>query len=286
MFANALVQFYLFWHGRLGLPGAGLLLRLARKLDPALHDFPLCLDGQRVGRLDFRDQASFSLLNYRAGDLGNHRFLFQEMAARLRPGDVLWDVGANVGLVSLYFAQDQFSLKKIHSFEPSPGPWKTLQSLFLSDPRVSPHPWGLSSSAGEGCLVGQGADSSYGAIRLSEKAGPGEKVFLRAGDQLVLSGLEPPHLIKIDVEGHEPAVLAGLKETIRKYGPAIFFEHIFLSPGQIRSLIPPGYKLSFLLEDGTWTEDFDQRFLGHEALLSPPPGEALFLPKAVRPGGS
>lgn len=83
-------------------------------------------------------------------------------------------------------------------------------------------------------------------------------------------GLEPPTMIKIDVEGHEPAVLDGLKGVIRKYGPTIFFEHIFLSPEQIRKLIPPGYKISFLLEDGTWTEDFDKRFLGHEALLSPP----------------
>ena len=107
--ATILVRFYLFWHGRMKFPGAGLLLRLFRGVLPGLRNYPLIFPGTGTARLDFRDQASFSLLNYKAGDWGNHRFLFETMATRLHPGEVLWDVGANVGLVSLHFSQgDQF----------------------------------------------------------------------------------------------------------------------------------------------------------------------------------
>jgi len=82
MIATVLVRFYLLWHGRLKLPGAGLLLRLSRHFLPKLRDYPLAFPGSGTARLDFRDQASFSLLNYKAGDWGNHGFLFQAMAIR------------------------------------------------------------------------------------------------------------------------------------------------------------------------------------------------------------
>jgi len=267
--ATILVRFYLFWHGRMKCPGAGLLLRLFRGVLPGLRNYPLIFPGTGTARLDFRDQASFSLLNYKAGDWGNHRFLFGTMATRLRPGEVLWDVGANVGLVSLHFSQAAFGLKKIHAFEPSSGPRKSLQALLGSHPNVCVHPFGLSSSAWQGRMKSRQGDSSYSTVVPAEDAQGGESIRLEQGDALVASGMEPPHVIKVDVEGHEPKVFAGLKETIRIYQPIIFFEHIFLSDEQIRELTPPGYRLSFLHEDGFWSLDIKTRQQGHEALAEP-----------------
>jgi hypothetical protein len=77
-------------------------------------------------------------------------------------------------------------------------------------------------------------------------------------------------MLKIDVEGHEPEVLIGLHQTIYRYRPAIFFEHIFLSDEVLRGMVPTGYRLSFLLDDGSWTKDFHSRHRGHEAFLEPP----------------
>jgi len=267
--ADILVRFYLLWHGRLKLPGAGILLRLSRGFLPKLRDYPLAFPGFGTARLDFQDQASFSLLNYKAGDRGNHEFLFQAMAARLNPGDVLWDVGANVGLVSLHFSHPSFGLKRIHAFEPSVGPRKCLESLLGSHARACVHSFGLSSSAHKGLLKSRSGDSSYGTVLPETDSHGGETVRLESGDALVAAGLERPHMIKIDVEGHEPEVFSGLVQTIRTYKPIIFFEHIFLSEDQLLSLIPPGYRLSFLLEDGSWTSDSKLRLLGHEALAEP-----------------
>lgn len=269
MIATVLVRFYLLWHGRLKLPGAGLLLRLSRHFLPKLRDYPLAFPGSGTARLDFRDQASFSLLNYKAGDWGNHGFLFQAMATRLHPGDVLWDVGANVGLVSLHFSNPSFGLKRVHAFEPSAGPRRCLEALLGSQERVCVHSFGLSSSAQMGFLKSRPGDSSYGTVLQAKDSQGGETIRLEQGDSLVAGGLEPPSMIKVDVEGHEPEVLAGLAKTISAFKSVFFFEHIFLSDDQIRLLIPPGYRLSFLLEDGSWSSEFQKRLSGHEALAEP-----------------
>lgn len=267
--AKALIRFYLFWHGQCKLPGAGVLIRCFRSLLPELRNYPLTFPGIGTARLDFRDQASFSLLNYRVGDLGNHWFLFQAMSARLHPGEVLWDVGANIGLVSLHFSQPSFGLKRIHAFEPSAGPRQCLQTLLGSLDRACVHPFGLSSSPRQGRMKSRQGNSSYGTVVGAEDPLGSEPIRLESGDALVASGMERPHMIKVDVEGHEPEVFAGLVETIRTYKPIVFFEHIFLSDEQTRRLVPEGYSLTFLLEDGSWTTDFNKRLSGHEALLEP-----------------
>jgi FkbM family methyltransferase len=269
MLASFLVEFYLLWHGKLRLPGAGILLRLFRSFVPGLQDFPLSFGESKVARISFLDQASFSLLNYKAGEMGNHRFLFDEMARRLHPGDILWDVGANVGLVSLHFSQPCFRLKKIHAFEPSTGPLRTLSTLFDSSLNVKIHSFGLSSAVQSRRLISRSGDSSYGAVASISDSVAGEIIHLLSGDEIVSSGIEPPQMLKIDVEGHEPDVLIGLCQTIHRFRPAIFFEHIFLSDEVLRGMVPPGYHLSFLLDDGTWSKDFNGRHRGHEAFLEP-----------------
>ena len=239
MIAAFLVEFYLLWHGKLRLPGAGILLRLFRGFVPSLRDFPLSFGGSKVARINFLDQASFSLLNYKAGELGSHRFLFEEMARRLYAGDILWDVGANVGLVSLHFSQPNFHLGKIHAFEPSAGPLRALQTLFDSSLNVEVHSFGLSSTEQSRKLISRSGDSSYGAVASKSNLEAGEIIHLHTGDEIVSTGIEPPKMLKIDVEGHEPDVLIGLCKTIHRFRPAIFFEHIFLSDEVLKGMVPP-----------------------------------------------
>jgi hypothetical protein len=75
--------------------------------------------------------------------------------------------------------------------------------------------------------------------------------------------------LKIDVEGFEPSVFAGLAQTIATHRPAIVFEHIWLSDEEIRQLIPEGYTLRFILDDGKLESDFAVRRNGHDAVLLP-----------------
>jgi hypothetical protein len=65
---------------------------------------------------------------------------------------------------------------------------------------------------------------------------------LETGDKLINSDNIPsPDLIILDVEGHEEAVITGLRETIIKKRPIIIFEHIFLTENTILKMIPADY---------------------------------------------
>jgi hypothetical protein len=74
----------------------------------------------------------------------------------------------------------------------------------------------------------------------------------------------------VDVEGFEPQVFDGLRETLRERKPVVFFEHIMLTDEQVRALQPDGWTLRFILDDGRLAEDFRERMRGHDAVLLPP----------------
>jgi len=269
---------FFFWiyrcvHGRLGLPGSGWLLRRAARVLPELQSFPQPIPGVGVARLDLRDMAAFALVNHSLGEPDNHAVLVQAMARHLPAAGVLWDIGANVGLISAYFARPEQDLAAIHAFEPVPGPLHTLQSLFEGHPVVRVHPVGLGAQNERVTIQYCPHSSSLNSV---DRALPGAvpvEIEIRRGDDLRAElSLPAPHVIKMDVEGFEPQVFAGLERTIAEARPAIFYEHILLSDDQVRTLVPPGYTLRFLLEDGRLVEDFRLRMRGHNAVLLPPAG--------------
>jgi FkbM family methyltransferase len=223
-----------------------------------------------VARVDFREDSAYSLLNYSLGERGSDWSLLSAMACLLKPGDVLWDVGANIGYFTQHFAQPRFHLREINAFEPNPAVRKTLDTLFERNARVHVHGVALGdenarreihflpNASAEGSLVRQvsGARSIPIEVR-------------RADDYKLESGLAAPDMIKIDVEGFEPQVLAGMQKIVAQNSPAIFFEHIWLSEEAIRKCQPPGYELLFLLDDGTLTSEFDARLRGANAIFIP-----------------
>ena len=152
---------------------------------------------------------------------------------------------------------------------PHPKQALEIEILFDFSSNVEIHSFGLSSNNQSRRLISRSGDSSYGAVASRIDSEAGETIHLQTGDDVVSTGIEPPQMLKIDVEGHEPDVLIGLHQTICRFRPAIFFEHIFLSDEVLRGMVPTGYRLSFLLDDGSWTKDFHARHRGHEAFLEP-----------------
>ena len=275
MLARASVTYYRFVHGRLGLPGAGWLLRRLARLLPSLRNAPRAIAGVGTARLDLRDFAAYSLLNFSLGEPDNHQRLLELMERALPPGGVFWDVGANVGLVSAWFARSPKKPAAIHAFEPVPGPRRTLESLFAGHPIVRVHPLGLGATDETLTIQYCPGSSSLNSLRRTLPGGQPVEIQIRRGDALRAElRLPAPHVIKVDVEGFEPEVFAGLSQTIAAAHPVIFYEHIMLSDDQVRALIPPGYTLRFQLEDGTLVADYAQRMQGHNAVLWPP-GHAL-----------
>lgn len=129
------------------------------------------------------------------------------LAALLRRGEVVWDIGAHHGFVTLCASRNVGPEGAVHAFEPSASNRAALRRHVrwnrLSN--VSLHPFALSNFDGE-CCFGTTATS-----RMSTLGCAGEEVLVRRGATLTREGVSPPPtFLKIDVEGAEADAITGV----------------------------------------------------------------------------
>lgn len=140
------------------------------------------------------------------------------------PGTTFVDIGSNVGNHAIWAAK-VLGAPRVIAFEPVLGQHTLLCANVavnaLSD-AIDVHKIALSSSVGTTYIARSFVvTKSSGGARVSSMA-LGERVAMSTGDlQLVDTG---PIFIKIDVEGHEMDVLAGLHNTIKRLRPKLFIE--------------------------------------------------------------
>ena len=139
------------------------------------------------------------------------RAQMQLLSTLIRPGDVVWDVGAHIGFVTLTAARQAGAGGRVHAFEPSARNRKLLSRHVrwngLSN--VAVHPFALSDSNGEARFGGSGTSKMYSL------GGGTEVVQTRTGASLVDGGLcAPPTFMKIDVEGAEADTLTGTMSVL------------------------------------------------------------------------
>lgn len=99
---------------------------------------------QALGRiLKHRDpaQLAFQIVEI-AGDLA-----YQRHGVEVRRGDVVLDVGANVGVAAAFFAL-HCGAEVVHSFEPVPVTFDQLEANVAGIDACIAHPYGLSSTPG------------------------------------------------------------------------------------------------------------------------------------------
>lgn len=270
MLSEVLIRLWLFFYGKLRLRGSGALIRLFYPVLPGLKRYPLEIPGVGTSYLDFGTGMGYSmLLRFKLNDLGTDVGLYREMEKYLHPGAVLWDVGAYVGYITAHFAHPRFQLSSIHAFEPNPRSLGYLQQLYKGHQKVRIHPYALGNKE-EVMTLSVPTRGASTASLVDHAEGKPVQVQVKLGDHLrEEEKISPPDVIKIDVEGFEPAVIQGLAETIADSRPTIFFEHIFLNLDQIKAMVPQGYKLLFIQDDGQITEDASGREKGHDAILVP-----------------
>lgn len=138
----------------------------------------------------------------------------------LTPGAVLWDIGGNFGLHAVTAAR-LHPAARVFAFEPNPVMIAAIEEhARLNGVAVSVLPVALAAESGPRTFhvnaVGNPGMSSL-------HAWPGAQfdhqitVACERADALVARGLAPaPTVIKLDVEGGEPSVLAGLGELLRQ----------------------------------------------------------------------
>jgi FkbM family methyltransferase len=262
-----------------------MILRAAARILPGLRSFPLEMRTVGTALVDFRETSAYSLLNYSLGERGSDWALLSAIAHVLKPHHKLWDVGANVGYITQHFAQPRFQVGEIHAFEPNPIVRKTLEALFAKHSRVRVHPVALGEhDAQKEIRVCPHASAEGSLVRDLPGSRPLSIQVRRADAYRIEKGLKVPDIVKIDVEGFEPQVLAGMQKIIAERRPIIFFEHIWITEETIRKCVPIGYEISFLLDDGVLTRDFALRTRGANAILTPLEKVALLPTRVTREG--
>jgi FkbM family methyltransferase len=131
------------------------------------------------------------------------------------PPKIVLDVGANRGDYSAAILK-AFPGCVVHGIDPSPACISALRSRFAGCDRIALHQIALSDSAGEACLYGDYEGSPLASLvqRRLDHFGidvkPTQVVRTVTLDDFVQSvGCSPIDWIKLDVEGHELAVLRG-----------------------------------------------------------------------------
>ena len=184
----------------------------------------------------------------------------------LRPGDRAVDVGANLGYFAAVMAQAVGPEGRVWAFEPVPETYERLELarelngfMQLRTRRLA-----LGRTAGVAEMAYDPTRSANASLyRGGEADVQSVQVEIAALDALVeASEVEPPQLLKLDVEGHELEVLHGARETISRSRPAVVFElnapqseragWIFADIWALLGECGP-YRFSLLEEDGRVT---------------------------------
>jgi FkbM family methyltransferase len=126
------------------------------------------------------------------------------------------DIGANIGVMSMAVAALGYS---VHSFEPQPSLYNLLKQ---NAPRATSYNIALSNHNGTAKMprIDYSSKGNFGGVGFGRSDLGSIEVEVRTLDSFNLA----PSLIKIDVEGHELAVLQGAVETIAKYSPTLYVE--------------------------------------------------------------
>jgi FkbM family methyltransferase len=171
-------------------------------------------------------------LNPRTGQAymrGEAEVAVQEfLAARLRPDDVFYDLGANIGLFTLLGARAVGAGGKVFSFEPdSQNAARLRRNVSRNNfANVSVVEAGVWSSSGEQRFAAADANSPDRGVGtfVAEKAGASDVVVRSVSLDDFVQSAPLPTAIKCDVEGAEFEVFLGARALLLRQRPWILCE--------------------------------------------------------------
>jgi FkbM family methyltransferase len=166
--------------------------------------------------------------SFHTSDPGHYRRVQRMMGERaqleafvelLEPGDTVWDVGAHMGMYSIFAAKKLAEIGgRVLSFEPDPS----MRELLGANRRINGlehieiHPFGLGSESGSALLrrpeMSGGATLDTGRD-LGFELEP-SRIEIRRGDNLIADGLPSPDVLKMDIEGAEYDALSGMPDAL------------------------------------------------------------------------
>ncbi len=151
-------------------------------------------------------------------------------SAPLCPGDTMVDIGAQFGDTALPATMRVGPDGLVHAFEPNPRSASLLRRAIglnkISNMRV--HEVALSDSDGEHDLFVPDGSPEAGTLTDRNASRSGEHIRIvtrKTSDYLREIGVTTCRVLKLDVEGHEGAVLRGAVDFLRDHPPhVVIFE--------------------------------------------------------------
>lgn len=160
---------------------------------------------------------------------------------------VVWDVGANCGVLSFAAAR----AKAVYAVEADPFlAFLLQQSVGLNQTKVHVVPAAASDSQGlaEFAIARRGRASNHLVVDGGRTQTGGERGRILV-PTITLDDLmdrtEPPTLIKIDVEGGEVRVLNGARRVLTTARPVVYFEAVAETIAACTKILEPaGYRVT------------------------------------------
>jgi FkbM family methyltransferase len=231
----------------------------------------------KVGGVTARFYVSSRRELMRISGMTGEKAVLARFLGELRPGDIVFDIGANIGTHTVAFAKVVGEEGRVASFEPEPITAGRLERNIELN--------GLNNVTLMRCALGE--RESIEMLYVDSRSGSGqhslcpqegrsaEEVRVLQGDELVRSGqLSSPNVMKIDVEGAELGVIAGLEESLANESCRLVFCEVHNAILEKGGQDPKG--IDRMLREAGFTE-FEKTSRG--------PEDHLIARKAGRPGG-
>jgi FkbM family methyltransferase len=214
----------------------GQAIRLPLKLIPAGTAIPV-LSGPNRGRRLIKGYGPASYW------LGIAERPLQKVAKdNIRAGDIVYDIGANVGLHTLYFSHLAGENGHVFAFEPAPDTARKLsQHLTLNKVKNV-------------TVIQKAVTDRVEEKRFHLHEDPCQRHLDKNGEisvsttslDTLIHELPPPDCIKMDIEGGEVEAFAGGQECFRTHRPKLFLASHFGSDVKCCEMLRSwGYKIKF-----------------------------------------
>ena len=151
--------------------------------------------------------------------LGTAESAHQALALKhIRPGQVIYDIGANVGLHTLLFSRLVGEEGHVFAFEPSPH----TAALLADHVRINRK---KNITILQKAIAGRAGEMRFSSVENSRNRRlqvDGDIAVLSVTLDQIIRDLPPPACIKMDIEGAEVEALQAAAECFQRYRPKLF----------------------------------------------------------------
>jgi FkbM family methyltransferase len=190
-------------------------------------------------------------------------------------GDVVIDVGANLGFTTALFSRLCGPAGRIYSFEPSPTVFSKLDAVVVRNKLQNVTIYNVGCGERAGCMALYLAEYSGNAslnVRNTGKETRTQKVEIVVLDEFLKENLKRLDFLKIDTEGFEDSVLRGAVGLLKRFQPVIYLELSteYLDSSQAAVSLLKSLDYTFIDEP-----DFSQTLIARNFLAIPREGTRI-----------